>query len=303
MELREQSYILAIGKYGSIKQAAESLNISPPTLSVLLSTLEHNSGIRFFDRLGKHFVPTEAGRLYMERAQGMIEIKLQYEAELNDLKKGTAGTIRFGIHPRRTLFLLPSVLAKYSSLFPSVQIVTYENLSPMLFKQLLDGELDFIINNQFNPDKGLEYIPLYHDRLCAVIASGHPLANQGRMLPGETVPWIDLSLFNGERFIMQKPVQSSRIYTEKAIASSHAIPGQSFIIENLESAAQMAAEGLGISFNFLSYIENFSYKKAIRYFLVGDTSQTIPYTIVMRREKYIPSYTLAFIDALKKQME
>ena len=47
MNLREQEYVLAIANYQSLKGAAEFLNVSPPTLSVFLSTLEHSLGCRY----------------------------------------------------------------------------------------------------------------------------------------------------------------------------------------------------------------------------------------------------------------
>ena len=50
MELREQHYVLALGKHHSIKKAAEALHVTPPTLSVFLSTLEHQLGTKLFDR-------------------------------------------------------------------------------------------------------------------------------------------------------------------------------------------------------------------------------------------------------------
>ena len=65
---------------------------------------------------------------------------------------------------------------------------------------------------------------------------------------------IDLKEFNGERFILQKPEQSSRHYTDLVIAHDHAEPGSIFLLENLESSAQLAAEGYGISFNFYQYM-------------------------------------------------
>lgn len=45
MELREQAYVTAIARHGSLKQAAAELHISPPTLSIFLSNLEKELGL------------------------------------------------------------------------------------------------------------------------------------------------------------------------------------------------------------------------------------------------------------------
>lgn len=299
MNLREQSYVLAIAKHGSIKSAAEELHVSPPTLSIFLSTLEQTTGCRLFDRLGKHFIPTDAGRLYIRTAQEMINLHTSYEAELSDLKNGVTGSISFGIHPRRTLFLLPAALKEFTQLYPNVQISTCEEISEIAFALLQKGELDFIITNRVMNHPSFSYTPFYQDHLVAVLPKDHPLASCGTQIPGQTTPWMDLALLQNERLILQTPEQSSRMFTDKALAFSKVTPRQFFTISNLETAAQLAAEGLGISFNFESYIRNFHYPKEICYFYIGDLRETINYYIVHRKDKYLPNYTQTFISILK----
>lgn len=300
MDLREQAYILAISKYGSIKQAAEELHISPPTLSVFLSTLENNIGVKLFDRLGKRFIPTEAGRLYISTAQNMMNLRNSYEAQLSDLKNGVTGTISFGIQPRRTLFLLASALKEFTAQYPNVQVNTCEETTDTTVPMLLRGELDFIITHRVMNDPVLTYTPFYQDHLVLVMAADHPMADRGRFLPGRSTPWIDLSLFKEDRMILQQPDQSSRACTDKALRFAQVKPKQAFLVANLESASQLAAEGLAIAFNFESYIRTFSYVRPVRYFYVGDPEETINYYIVCRKDKYMANYTHTFIELLKK---
>lgn len=300
MDLKEQSYMLAIEKFEGIKTASEYLHISPPALSMFLSNLENRIGARLFDRLGKRFVPTEIGRLYLQNAREMLRIRDQYTAELSLLQKGSAGTVRFGIHPRRTLNLLAPVLTQFAALYPDIQVRPYESSSPAMYELLLNGELDFIIVNYVHDDPHLKYLPLYQDRLVAVLSESYDVSGQSILLSGQSIPWIDISAFNGERFILQKPDQSSRMFEDKAIAYSNARPGHIFVIENLESACQMAAEGYGIAFTFEHYIRHFSYPKNIVYFLAGDINQTVNYYIATREGKYIADYTHVLIGLIKK---
>lgn len=302
MELREQAYVTAIARHGSLKQAAQELHISPPTLSIFLTNLESEMGIRLFDRMGKHFIPTEAGRLYIENAREMLMIKRRCEAQLGDLRQGTAGSIRFGLHPRRTLYLLARALADFSPSHPNIQVTTCEQTSDDLFRLLIAGELDFIVNNRMHPDPSLVYTPLYSDRLVMVVREDHPLIREIPKSPGGDTAWVDLRRFKDEVFILQKPNQSSRIFTDRAMAAARISPDDRYVVENLESAAQMAAEGLGVSFNFESYIRHFQYDKPVRWFYVGDKEETIDYSIIYRKDKYLPAYVKDFIEALKRAL-
>ena len=55
MNLREQLYVCAIAKTGSLTAAAKILNTSQPNLSLFLSDLERSLNIKLFDRIGKQF--------------------------------------------------------------------------------------------------------------------------------------------------------------------------------------------------------------------------------------------------------
>ena len=89
MDMREQLYMLEIEKHRGIKDAAQALHISPPALSIFLGNLEERTGTRFFDRIGKQFVPTEAGKIYLEHAKEMIKIEAHYE-NLSAVEKNIA---------------------------------------------------------------------------------------------------------------------------------------------------------------------------------------------------------------------
>ena len=55
--------------------AAKLLFISQPALSLYISNLENILGIRLFERIGKSFVLTQAGELYVEKARQMLSLK------------------------------------------------------------------------------------------------------------------------------------------------------------------------------------------------------------------------------------
>ena len=68
MNLKEQTYVCVLAECGNITKAAERLFISQPALSIYISTLEKNLGVRLFDRSGKRFTLTWAGEMYVEKA-------------------------------------------------------------------------------------------------------------------------------------------------------------------------------------------------------------------------------------------
>ena len=195
------------------------------------------------------------------------------------------GTIRFGIHPRRTLYLLAKALPVFSARYPDVKLIPYEESTEQMIRHLLAGELDFAIVNESSSHPLLEYCPSMRTIWSLLSPPGTHCAPARQKSRKDPCPRIDLKQFNGERFILQKPDQSSRHYTDLAIAYDHAEPGQVFLLENLESACQLAAEGYGIAFNFYQYMKHFHYPKPVRCFQIGNPADTTSYSIVTLKGK------------------
>ena len=71
MELREQAYVKAIARHGSLKQAAAELHISPPTLEHFPQpNLEKELGLQLFGPAGEAVCPHGGGPDLPGKCQG-----------------------------------------------------------------------------------------------------------------------------------------------------------------------------------------------------------------------------------------
>ena len=86
MNLKEQTYVCVLAECGNITRAAERLFISQPALSIYISSLEKSLGIRLFERVGKKFVLTCAGELYVEKARKMLALKAEFDEALSEMQ-------------------------------------------------------------------------------------------------------------------------------------------------------------------------------------------------------------------------
>ena len=86
MDIREISYIIAIADKQSITAAAASLFISQPALSQALRRMEAEAGCKLFVRSGNMTVPTEAGRLLVERGRLILNAR---DKMLSDVRGAT----------------------------------------------------------------------------------------------------------------------------------------------------------------------------------------------------------------------
>src|SRR5699024_11136456 len=72
LKFRHFIIILAIDQYGTLIRAAESLFVTQPALSRALREAEAAIGGALFQRTSHGMVPTEAGRVAVEKAHGNV---------------------------------------------------------------------------------------------------------------------------------------------------------------------------------------------------------------------------------------
>lgn len=300
MDLKEQEYVVALAEYGSITRAAEALFISQPTLSIFLSRLENRLGTPLFDKIGRKLVPTVAGELYVRRAKELLMIQSQFQGELSDLISDSYGRLRLGIHSRRSSYLLPKVMAQFRIQYPNVDLSLCETGSADMEQKLMEGSLDLILSNRFLQPEKLAFFPIYQDTLVAALPFGHPACEKTVMLPGHTRRWLDLRELRDEFFILQYPHQTTRLFTDQALRYSGVVPKKLFYIQNMETAAQMAAEGVGVAFSMDSYAKHFTYEKPVYFFEVGDPDFSVQIALAHRKEAHIPKYMELFIRLVRE---
>ena len=75
MDVKQMTYILTIAQEGGISKAAAKLFITQSALDQQLLKLEHELGTRLFFRSRSSFALTEAGRVYVDYARRMLELK------------------------------------------------------------------------------------------------------------------------------------------------------------------------------------------------------------------------------------
>ena len=96
MELRELKYFLAVAREQSISKAAKVLYATQPNLSRQMQNLEKEIGRQLFIRGNKKITLTETGQLLLKRAEEIIELYNQTEAELNAPISDVSGDIYIG---------------------------------------------------------------------------------------------------------------------------------------------------------------------------------------------------------------
>ena len=196
-------YFVAAARSEHMARAAEQLDLSQPALSRSIQKLEDELGLPLFDRVGRGVRLNEAGRILLRRVD---RASAEFEDALRELKDfGATKSISVGYLSTFGVRLIPELVRGFSALEPRVQFNLFEGPSPLLTKQLLNGEVDLCISTELY-DAGLEWRPLFKEELFALVPVGHPLAGRKsiELIELAEEPFVALRAGHGLRLVLEE---------------------------------------------------------------------------------------------------
>ncbi len=184
MELRELKYFLAVTREQSISKAAEALFITQPNLSRQMQNLEKEIGQQLFIRGTKKITLTEAGQLLRKRAEEIIELYNQTEAELHTPITDVSGDIYIGGGESYVMGLIAKAARSVQCDYPNVKFHLFSGDSGTISERLDKGLIDFgIFIEPFDLSKYDHLrLPLY-DTWGVLMRTDSPLAEKERITP------------------------------------------------------------------------------------------------------------------------
>ena len=299
MNLKEQQYIVMLADCGSITMAAKRLGVTQPALSAYLSNLEAGLGAKLFNRMGKQLIPTYLGEIYLETARRIVALGNGFNTQLAKSAQGAIGRLRFGLQIRRSPFLIPALFKAFSNEYPNVEVILHEANMQTLENLLLNNQLDLLLCNRASVSRELEVFPICEDRLLFVTSSSHPCCRSAQYRSGLPYPWVDIRLFSNDMFLLQHPGQSIRRFSDQLLERAGIQPRRVFLVRNIETAYQLAAEGVGVSFNMESYLTGMHYQHPPALFVTGEEPVTTELCAACRRGTDMPEHMQVFISLLR----
>lgn len=170
MNLQQLRYIVAINRFRNFARAAESCDISQPTLSAMLVKLEEELDVKIFERSSKSVTPTTAGKkIILQAEKALMETNRINEIVAED-KGRIGGSMVISVGPTIAPYILPKFIKQYREDYPSVNLTIQELKANFMLDALLRGEIDAGIAISDNVRDGILEIPLYTEKFYVYLA-------------------------------------------------------------------------------------------------------------------------------------
>ncbi|MEW9674864.1 LysR family transcriptional regulator [Lentibacillus sp. L22] len=288
MDIRQLTYYITLVEEATYTRAADQLHISQPSLSAAIKKLEHELGLTLIDRGKHHFQVTKEGKILYQEAKKLLNNYEHIHNEMTRLKQHGPMEISIGLI-ESTMFFMPKILSTFTNQHPDVRVRLLETLSLYDVENALHNfDVQLAITNQYMYDREFEAIPLYQEKLVALIPYGHELEDKNELQMKELA---------GKKLIVCKEGFQTRADILNAFSKAGVTPNIQFEIERFETGCRLVESGLGITIVPENYVK-FSKKPDCRIKTIHDASISRTVYLVYEKNRYLPPIVRQFISLI-----
>jgi len=162
--VKQLRYYAALEEKGHFGKAAAACFVSQSAFSVAIRELENLLDTQLVDRTNRNVTITAVGREVAAQAR----LLLKGLETLTEIAQGNrtplSGKLQLGVIPTIAPFILPQVLPALRQSFPSLELYLKEEITPRIYRSLMDGELDLILLALPCELRNIETMTLFKDR-------------------------------------------------------------------------------------------------------------------------------------------
>ena len=238
MKYRSLKAFLLVTESHSFTHAANSLNVTQPSLSALIKDLENTLGVRLFERTTRSLALTKAGEDFLARIERPLADLEEAYRSMEDLSEVRRGVLVLGTLPSGALTLIPPILQKLKREKSRLQINVVEAYNDQLIEMLRANQVDFAIATILDSGADLEFLPLISDTFVVAYPSNHPIDKLPSLTLGDLVPYDLVLLSHGS---------NARRHFDHAVRGSLHRPGRRYDVTHMVTAVHMVRQGLGLT--------------------------------------------------------
>ncbi len=171
-------YVDEVARTGSIRKAADKLNVTASALNRRVLDIEEEIGYPLFERHARGMRLTSAGETFLRYIRADTSNAARMLSEIEDMSGLRRGVVKLAASQAVAYDMLPREIDIYRKAFPLVEFSVGVCNRVEAMRALLDYTADLVV--MFNPERSteLEVLASVPQRLIAVMAADHPLAKR-----------------------------------------------------------------------------------------------------------------------------
>ncbi len=308
-------YIYEIYKEKSFTKAAKNLYISQPALSATVRKLEEDMQVQLFDRSTSPLTLTPEGEAYIRAIEEIFSIKKDYENYIIDVSKLNVGSISISGANFISSYVLPKIIVPFSEKYPMINIDLLESNSKTLVEELINEKIELLIDYH-SDQKLIEAYPLFDETVLLCVPKALEINQKytdialtseditNGKYQDDKVGYINMQDFCDEKFLMLKPGNSMNMHGTKICAEYGFVPNVGIYFDQLMTAYNMTASGIGVCFVTDTLIKAVAPNTDMLYYKINSEAAKRTVYLIHKKKRYLNRAVKEFIktacDVYKK---
>ena len=235
------TYVDAVARHGSIRKAADTLNVASSALNRQILELESDLGSALFERLPRGVRPTAAGEIFLAYVRQAISELKAVESQVEQLRGLVRGHISVAAVDSVAGELLPAAISEFQADHPNVRFNVHIGARDELVSALIADQADLILTHYPPSKKHATIAAIAQQTVCAHVAPDHPLARREELRLRDCISY-PLALCDSTLAL--------RVLIEQVLAEASFDLDPHIVSNSFETMSTFARENRGIYFQF-----------------------------------------------------
>jgi DNA-binding transcriptional LysR family regulator len=293
MEIRQLEIFCAVVRQRGFSTAAETLNLTQPTVSFQIASLEEELGIRLLDRSGRNTIPTRSGEVLHRYALQILELTAEAEQAIHQLKGLLWGEISIGASTIPGEYILPGLLPGFRENHPGIALEMIIGDTREIMSKVLQNEVEIGVVGASEKSEKLTFIKFISDTLVLIAPADNSwfagnVASLGEL---QKAPFVLRERGSGTRAIMEQKLKEVGFASEGLNIS--------MILGSTEAVKRAVASGAGVSIVSERAVLNEVELGTIKMGGISDLELTRDFFIVHRKHKVLSPAAEALVRFLQ----
>lgn len=245
MTLTELRYLVALSESGHFRKAADSCNVSQPTLSIAIKKLEEELGVELFERGRQRVNATPIGERIVDQARTVLQEAANIVSLAEQGKDPLGSVLSVGAIYTVGPYLFPRLVSRLQQLAPEMPLYIEESYTADLRVKLSSGAIDAIFVALPFTEPDVVTRALFDEPFMVLLPADHPLAAEQAIDPAELAQHKVLLM--GEGHCFRDQVLEACPGLQQSIVEHNARDHAVVEGSSLETLKHMVASGMGIT--------------------------------------------------------
>lgn len=238
LDLHKLRIFATIARLMNFTRAAEYLHMTQPTVSQQLAMLEVHFGTALIERDTRRLRLTPAGEALLPYAEKLLTLS----EEAFEATRQAAGladrTLRLGVGHTLAIYLLPGLLSRYQSHYPTYSVRISAGNTEQLLALVASEATELALVGLPAVHPGIEVTAFMHDHLVVIVAPGDSWAQRAE---------VDVEEVRQRRLLTREPGSALRASVDRLLGLSFC-SGESVIqLGETEAIKRSVEAGLGVA--------------------------------------------------------